>query len=233
VDEKKERRAGQDPLAPHASTATELQDRLAAERRGVPFLVFRGSGGQELLELAESRPRVTLGRTEAADISLSWDDEVSRVHAQLDFIAGEWTITDDGLSRNGTYVNGARVSRHRLVDGDRIQIGGTVLVFKAPGLGDSRSTVARDDMASPVDLSPAQRRVLVALCRPFKVHDPYATPATNQAIADELVVSVDAVKTQLRTLFRHCDIEHLPQNQKRARLVELALTTGLVSPREL
>ena len=49
-------------------------------------------------------------------------------------------------------------------------------------------------------LTPAQRRVLVALCRPFK-DSTYATPATNQQIADELVVSVDAVKSTLRALF--------------------------------
>ena len=50
-------------------------------------------------------------------------------------------------------------------------------------------------------LSEAQRRVLVALCRPFKESSGYATPATNQQIAAELFLTVDAVKTHLRALF--------------------------------
>ena len=226
--------AGQDPLILHASSPAELQERLAAERRGVPFLVYRAAGGeQRLLELGDGVGRLTIGRTEAADVCLDFDSEASRVHAQLEQIAGQWTVVDDGLSRNGTYVNTVRVTRHRLEDSDRIRIGQTVLVFRAPaGLGESGSTVARPE-AQATELSPAQRRVLVALCRPFKDMSPYATPATNQQIAAELYVSVDAVKTQLRSLFRCFEIEHLPQNQKRARLVELALKTGLVSPKEL
>jgi predicted ArsR family transcriptional regulator len=84
-----------------------------------------------------------------------------------------------------------------------------------------------------MSLSDAQRRVLVALCRPFKDSSGYVTPATNQQIADELFLSIDAVKTHLRALFAKFEIEDLPQNQKRVRLVELALTNGIVSPRDL
>ena len=79
----------------------------------------------------------------------------------------------------------------------------------------------------------AQRAVLIALCRPYKHERGYATPATNQQIADELHLSLDAVKTHLRTLFHKLGIDQLPQNQKRARLVELALQYGLVSTRDL
>jgi hypothetical protein len=82
-------------------------------------------------------------------------------------------------------------------------------------------------------LSDAQRRVLVSLCRPFKEPTGYVTPATNQQIAAELYLSVDAVKTHLRALFAKFGVEDLPQNRKRVRLVELALTGGVVTPREL
>jgi DNA-binding NarL/FixJ family response regulator len=75
--------------------------------------------------------------------------------------------------------------------------------------------------------------VLVALCRPFKEGAAFATPATNQQIADELTLSVDAVKTHLRALFEKFGVESLPQNQKRVALVERALQSGLVSEREL
>ncbi len=88
-------------------------------------------------------------------------------------------------------------------------------------------------MLDRASLSEAQRRVLVALCRPFKESAGYVTPATNQQIAGELFLSVDAVKTHLRALFAKFGIEDLPQNQKRIRLVELALKSGVVTPRDL
>ena len=78
------------------------------------------------------------------------------------------------------------------------------------------------------DLPPTQRQVLVALARPYK-HDEFATPATNQEIASELFLSVDAVKSHLRTLFARFGIEHLPQNQKRSRLVAEALQSGVIA----
>jgi hypothetical protein len=81
-------------------------------------------------------------------------------------------------------------------------------------------------------LTPAQRRVLIALCRPFR-DSTYSTPATNQQIADELVVSVDAVKSNLRALFSAFGVDDLPQNQKRASLALRALRTGVVSRRDL
>jgi len=75
--------------------------------------------------------------------------------------------------------------------------------------------------------------VLIALCRPYQDERAYATPSTNQQIADELVLSLDAVKTHLRILFHKVGIDDLPQNRKRARLVEMALGHGLVSTRDL
>lgn len=72
-------------------------------------------------------------------------------------------------------------------------------------------------------LTETQRRILTALCRPCAEGSRYATPATNQEIAGEVYLSVDAVKAHLRALFRKFGVEELPHNQKRARLVELVL----------
>jgi hypothetical protein len=74
--------------------------------------------------------------------------------------------------------------------------------------------------------------VLVALCRPYRGDDPFAVPATNQAIAEEVFLSIDAVKSHLRALFHKFGIEDLRQNQKRARLVALARQGGLVTERD-
>ncbi|MGH8573335.1 MAG: FHA domain-containing protein, partial [Gammaproteobacteria bacterium] len=80
--------------------------------------------------------------------------------------------------------------------------------------------------------SDTQRRVLVALCRPLGV-SAFEVPAPNRDIADELHLSVDAVKAHLRALFERFELEHLPQNQKRARLAATALLHGIVAPHEL
>jgi pSer/pThr/pTyr-binding forkhead associated (FHA) protein len=215
-------------------SASELKAQIEAQRAGVPFVVWSdGEGCQQLLVLSEELDFVTVGRGEASDIWIDWDTEVSRLHAELSRAAGTWTVSDDGLSRNGTHVNGARVlGRQRLVDGDVIRFGRTVATFHQPRPATVTETDIAPETIDPV-LTDAQRRVLLALCRPFKETSGYVTPATNTQIAAELYLSADAVKTHLRALFGKFGIEQLPQNQKRVRLVELALKTGIISPRDL
>jgi pSer/pThr/pTyr-binding forkhead associated (FHA) protein len=156
------------------------------------------------------------------------------LHAELERVGGDWTLSDDGLSRNGSFVNGARISgRHRLRDNDELQFGETIVVFRAPAATlQSMPTLMAAERLAPPQLTPMQRKVLVALCRPFKA-ETFASPATNQTIADEVFLSVDAVKSHLRTLFQLLRLDQLPQNQKRAKLAAEALQQGLVSRREL
>ncbi|HMI72523.1 MAG TPA: FHA domain-containing protein [Solirubrobacteraceae bacterium] len=223
----------QSPLQAHSATPAELRERIEAERRGRPFLVFRdGDGAQRLLDLT-GMERLSVGRGAGNELSLPWDTEVSRLHAELEAIAGEWTVSDDGLSRNGTFVNGNRISgRTRLRDGDLLRVGQTSIAYRRPEAEDSMPTLVAGARLALTDLAPTQRQVLVALARPYK-HNEFAVPATNQDIADELHLSVDAVKSHLRTLFQRFGIEHLPQNQKRSRLVAEALQSGLIATRDL
>ncbi len=224
------------PLAPHAATPAELSARIEAAGQGRPFLILRDdSGAQVLIDLGGERQRLSIGRSPASEVSLPWDGEVSRLHAELERIAGEWTIVDDGLSRNGTFVNGARVgARHRLRDGEVVRVGNTTIAYQRPPGSAAReeTRVAAAAVVTRDDLTATQRKVLVALARPYK-HGEFATPASNQSIAQELHLSVDAVKAQLRTLFQRFGIEHLAQNQKRSRLVAEAMRSGVVTQREL
>jgi pSer/pThr/pTyr-binding forkhead associated (FHA) protein len=221
-------------LSPLQSPA-ELKAKIEAERAGSPFLLFRDAlGEQQIFTLRDDVERITVGRGPANDIWLESDSEVSRLHAELERIGSDWTIADDGLSRNGTHLNGTRVvGRRRLRDGDVVRFGNTSAAFHQPRAAKLAETDVASEVLDRASLSESQRRVLVALCRPFKESSSYATPATNQQIATELYLSVDAVKTHLRTLFAKFGIEDLPQNQKRVRLVELALRSGVLTAREL
>jgi pSer/pThr/pTyr-binding forkhead associated (FHA) protein len=226
---------GMTPRSLHAASAVELKQRLEAERGGVPFLLYRDAdGAQRILALAKGPDRLTIGRSVETDLPLDWDREVSRVHAELERVGPTWTLVDDGLSSNGSFVNDERVAgRRRLADGDVVELGGTALVYRAPAESNSSQTLPSDRSARAAVVTDAQRRVLVALCRPFADAGAFASPATNQQIADEVFLSVAAVKTHLRALFARFGIEDLPQNQKRLRLVELAFQSGAVGEHDL
>jgi hypothetical protein len=221
------------PGGPFAGSPRELQHMLAAERTGRPFLVWRGSNGElQISDLEPERWRVTIGRAEDSDVPLPDDTQVSRTHAILEHVGEDWTLVDDGLSRNGSFVNAARVlGRQRLSDGDRLCFGATEMIYRAGVRGEAVPTASVMGDQASVTLSPMQRRVLIALCRP--VHDSEsATPATNREIAEEVFLSIDAVKAHLRVLFERFELTDLPQNEKRARLVASVLVSGVLSPRE-
>jgi pSer/pThr/pTyr-binding forkhead associated (FHA) protein len=216
-------------------SVAELQARLQAERSGVPFLQLRdGDGRQQIVALPEDADEVAIGRRADPGIQLGWDPEVSRLHAVLERVGGLWTLIDDGVSRNGTYVNGTRlVGRRVLADGDAVQCGSVVIEFRDPSAPADPETQksAAGDVTLP-QLSPAQRRVLVALCRPL-LESVIAVPATNKQIAAELTLSVDAVKTHLRRIAEALDVQNLPQNEKRVTLAREAINRGVISVREL
>jgi predicted component of type VI protein secretion system len=204
------------------------------ERSRAAFLAFRDSTATlKLVKLDPDRPRVTVGRRAGLDVALPWDGEVSGVHVELNRVGEEWIVVDDGLSKNGTFVNGHRVAgRQRLKDGDRIRVGKTVIVFSLATDAPLDATRTGADRPAVERLGEAPIRVLVALCRPFKHAGDLASPATNQQIADELFVSVSTVKDHLRTLFAAFGLDHLPQNEKRATLAKTAIQLGVVPLRD-
>jgi hypothetical protein len=217
----------------HQSSPAELSERLAAERRGRPFLVMRdGERRQVIVELDGDRSPLTIGRQPASDVALPWDEEVSRAHAAIECIGDVWALVDDGRSRNGSFVNGERVhGRRALRHGDVIEVGHTAMTLYAPLAGTGDSTTAGRHRDPPA-LSPAQRRVLVALCRPLATAR-FASPPSNRELADELFLSVETVKFHLRALFEAFDVADVPQHGKRGALARAALERGIVSRREL
>jgi hypothetical protein len=217
-----------------APSPRELKALIEAERTGVPFVHWRdGSGEQHIFMLSGDVARATIGRRDQSDVPLAWDSEVSRAHALLESVGEEWTLVDDGLSRNGSFVNGSRVhGRRRLHDRDRMCFGNTHVVYHEPvGAEASDSTARAPGAPSSVHLSEMQRKVLIALCRPVS-DATSSTPATNPQIASEVFLSVDAVKAHLRILFDRFGVGELAQNEKRSRLVSIVLSAGILAHRD-
>ena len=123
-------------VRPDAQPASPVEQdaRLAVQSRGDPYLLWRdGAGKQMIFALTPEWDRATIGRALTADICVNWDEEVSRVHAQLEHLGDDWVLVDDGLSRNGSFVNEEPVpARRRLADGDELRFGDTLMVFRAP-----------------------------------------------------------------------------------------------------
>jgi hypothetical protein len=218
------------PLALDLASPDDLEARREAEKRGEPFLLLRDDqGAQRIIALDEGAGSVTVGRRLEADIALPWDPEVSRLHAELEYKAGEWTLSDDGYSQNGTYVNGLRIyGRRRLMDGDLLRIGQTSIAFCDPGLSGLGVTLAPGELGIAPKFSEQQQRILRALCRPLMGDGDGLKPASDADVAAATGVPEDVVTTELDHLGRAFGLQDMPAADRRAEIALLALRSGLV-----
>jgi pSer/pThr/pTyr-binding forkhead associated (FHA) protein len=212
------------------SPPEEVDARRAAESSGLPFLVYRGEAGREVVRQLPLVGTLTIGRAQEADISLPWDPEVSRLHAELSLRAGEWTVCDDGWSQNGTSVNELRLEgRRRLNDDDRIRVGRTELTFRRPVGTVSSPTLVPGELSATPAFSEQQQRILHVLCRPLFADGEGVMPAPDAEIAEVTGVPLEQVVTELEHLARALGLEDMPQEDRRAEIALLAMRSGLVS----
>lgn len=195
-----------------------------------PFVVLHDATGQQrTFELDGARP-VTIGRRSEADVALPWDREVSRLHAELRRVAGVWTISDDGLSQNGTFINEVRlVGRRRLGDGDLIRVGRTRITFRDPSAAGGLLTLLPGELNATTAFSDQQHAVLHELCRPLATDGDGATPATDEAIAVALGMPVDAVAGEMLGFYGAFGLTDLEESEARADVAHMALGAGIVS----
>jgi hypothetical protein len=206
--------------------------RRDADRRPAPYLLYRDpTGCERRFLLEEDRSSLTLGRRQEADLCLPWDPEVSRLHAELAQRAGEWTLADDGLSQNGTYVNGLRLyGRRRLQDGDFVTVGRTTLTFRDPNAPNGDITLASSELKGVPAFSEQQQRILRALCAPLLGDGEGIEAATDEGIAARLRIPASVVATELDHLARAFGLEDQSQDERRVEVALLALRSGLVRP---
>jgi two-component system cell cycle response regulator len=105
----------------HERTCTAIPRLVLPDRSHAFLMVLAGPQFGDVFPLEPGRDLV-IGRREDADIQIS-DEGVSRRHAVVR-VEGEGALLRDLGSVNGTWVDGARVSEARLVDGSRVAIGG-------------------------------------------------------------------------------------------------------------
>jgi predicted component of type VI protein secretion system len=215
-------------------TKAELKARKAAEMRGAPFLAYRDDKGNEhILELDETRRTLTVGRRFEADIALPWDREVSRLHAQFELRAGEWTVDDDGWSQNGTFVNEMRVDgQRRLQDGDLVRCGQTTIAFCHARNPSVEMTLVPGELSATPRFSQQQQQILMELCRPLLGDGDGLSPAADDEIAERLGTDQKTVTTELEHLARSFGLSEMPFFERRAEIAILALRSGLVKPTE-
>jgi DNA-binding CsgD family transcriptional regulator len=173
--------------------------------------------------------RLTIGQSSTNDLHLAFDHTVSRVHAVLERVASSWCVRDLA-SRNGTFVNGERIWGERpLRDGDEIRVGGTRLVAHVEDpVGGEDATIGAE--AGP-HLTPTEREILLALCRPMIPGEVFRAPASIRQIAGELVVTEAAVKQHLSRLYDKFKI--FEPEGRRARLANEAIRRGSVNTAEI
>jgi DNA-binding NtrC family response regulator len=114
--------------------------------------------GLRSLEVARGSIRLMSHAPAGAATLFLIDHELSRQHARLVRAAGGWEIHDLG-SKNGTLVNGESVRQAALRDGDVIEVGATLLVFRDDACGMSRDR----DLSNEDDTHVAFRSVVPAV----------------------------------------------------------------------
>ncbi|MBS1694470.1 MAG: FHA domain-containing protein [Actinobacteria bacterium] len=190
--------------------------------------IWRPSG-RELISL--SGQRVTIGKSSTNLVSLDHDSTVSRLHAVLENLGFAWSLRDVG-SRNGTYVNGEKITHERVLrSGDEVRVGSSRLVFweekRAEDTSLGEATVSAQPSQLPPRLTPRELDVLMALCRPLVSDAPFPEPASVRQLAAELVVTEAAVKQHLQNLYDKFTVP--TDGDRRVRLANEAIRRGAVT----
>jgi FHA domain-containing protein len=168
----------------------------------------------------------TIGRGAAVDVRLA-DPSVSRLHAEIVRRGPYAYVTDLGLSRNGTRVNGRLVARRVLEDGDVLSFGSARCRVGGIPREDLTAEVELRRSATP-ELTRRELDVLTSLCRPALSDEAFVAPATAREIAADLVVTEAAVKQHLLRLYQKFRIPEGPN--RRVRLANEVIALGLVRP---
>jgi FHA domain len=186
-----------------------------------PHLRIESSGAIVRLRLDVT----TIGRGESVDVRLD-HPSVSKLHAEIVRRGPYAYVSDLGLSRHGTRVNGKVVAQRLLENGDVLSFGAQRC--RVGGLSAEHTPPETDPRRSPVELTRREIDVVAALCKPALSEEAFVAPATARDIAADLVVTEAAVKQHLLRLYQKLRIPEGPN--RRIRLANEVVARGLVRP---
>ncbi len=168
----------------------------------------------------------TVGRGKSVDVHLD-HPSVSKLHAEIVRRGPYAYVSDLGLSRHGTRVNGKVVAQRLLENGDVLSFG--LQRCRVGGLSSEDALAESDPRRSAVpELTRREVDVVAALCKPALRDDAFVAPATARDIAADLVVTEAAVKQHLLRLYQKLKIAEGPN--RRVRLANEVVASGLVRP---
>ena len=110
-------------LPPSPCEGSESQERKPF---GGWLAMIEGNHKGEAFYLYEGRNKI--GSSSQCDITIL-DEGVQNQHMSIRLSSGKWTLTDLDTD-SGTFLNGKRVNRNELKDGDKIKIGKALLQIK-------------------------------------------------------------------------------------------------------
>ena len=188
--------------------------------------IWGPKGGRRIVELLDDR--YVVGKADDADIVLTDDSTVSAAHAMVELIGQRWYVKDLD-SRNGTTVNKDRILGERaLRDRDELVLGKTRVVYFAQ---QARHDPTTDVIAPAPKLTKRQHEVVVALCRPLLSGDPFTPPTPVREMAQELYVTVAAVRENLSRLYLLFDVPL--EGDRRVQLANEAVRRGAVTAKDI
>jgi pSer/pThr/pTyr-binding forkhead associated (FHA) protein len=124
----------------------------AADASRVVLVLTSGDQTPQLVDFG-SRPHLTVGRAEPADVCVA-DPGVSRLHVRFTRESNGLRVIDL-RSRNGTWVRGMRITEALLTTGDSVVLGNTSVLIQAVS---ASAMAAPADDASLADLGIGDRR---------------------------------------------------------------------------
>ena len=157
-------------------TTTDIRDLQPNVSRSRPLLTWTDATGSHALELGETR---TAGSAVHCELVVA-DKAVSRLHFELDPQPDGLWVRDLG-SRNGTYVNGVKVTEARVPAGSVIRVGTTDM------------TVAYGNPEPPPDPVPAEPAIFGGLeAWSHSMREVFATLSTLAKTESSIIIEGEA-----------------------------------------
>gem|GEM_PF-6333598 len=183
------------------------------------------------VSLSPSASPVDIGRIDVCPVRIQSDPLVSRRHARLIFAAGWWSV-EDAASHNGTFIGHRRITGETILkDGACFRVGDTVVSVHLPQSGPDQTTPEEHAEPRLLDPNPLQRKILVALARPWLAGYEFPVSPSDAEIAHTLECDVTSIAEAVTNLYEQAGLSS--DVDQRSGLIARAMHERTVTPDDL